>query len=160
MKWNSGAIGKKTKLLAESLNTNILMYLSGVHTAAKLVEGHGQCFINGKFFKQVLHSEVHHKILIQLKATKVSFLNRQGLGEAQKKPICWDAEKSMLCRNPQFVASHSTCLWCYEVEMVRILFIQVPKYGLWLFWIQALVSNLQSLPSKCNTTWKHLAVCT
>lgn len=56
--------------------------------AAELVEGHGQYLLNGKFFKQALPSGVHQKILMQLKATEVNVLNRLGLGEAQRKPIC------------------------------------------------------------------------
>lgn len=79
---------ERNKLLAESLNTYILVYLSRVHMAAELVEGHGQYFSNGKFFKQVLHYGVYQNISIQLKATEENVLNRQGLGEAQRKPIC------------------------------------------------------------------------
>lgn len=55
---------EKPKLLGESLNTNISVYLSRLHMAAELVEGYGQYFLNAKLFKQVLHSGVHQKILL------------------------------------------------------------------------------------------------
>lgn len=91
------------------------MYLSGLYMAAELVEGHGQYFLNGKFFKQVLHSGIHQKILIQLKATKVNVLNRQGLGEAQK-----------MQRNLCFVETHNflhPTVVAFDGVRVKILFI-------------------------------------
>lgn len=139
---------EKPKLLAESRNTNILMYLSGVCMAAELIEGHGQYFLNGKFFKQVLHSGVHQKMLIQLKATKVNVLKRQGLGKAQKKVVCW-MQRNLCFVDTQSFASHSSCLWWCEGKNTIYLSSWI------LFWIQALVSNLQNLPSKCNTKWKY-----